>query len=94
VVAGRSVDIPVTVADGRGSGAGWTLKLTSGAPVAITGITARCAAGSTCTLPQLVGSDGVLRALPDTGMGVMQLVVTVAPLRSGGASAPLAFSVS
>jgi hypothetical protein len=36
----------------------------------------------------------LLRAARDSGMGVIQLVVSVAPLRSGSASVPLAFSVS
>ena len=44
-------DVPLTLADGRGSGAGWTLKVRSSKPVHVVGITARCAAGSTCTLP-------------------------------------------
>src|SRR5437763_15593907 len=45
------VQVPVTVADGRGSGAGWTLKISSSDPVRVVAITARCAANSTCTLP-------------------------------------------
>jgi hypothetical protein len=90
-VAGHSVQVPLTIADARGTGAGWTLKLA--APVTITNITARCAPGSTCTLPTATGA-GLLQAAHDTGMGVIQLVVTVAPLRSGSASVPLAFSVT
>ena len=43
--------VPLTVADGRGSGGGWTLEVRSSKPVRVAGITARCAAGSTCTLP-------------------------------------------
>src|SRR5436309_8566782 len=43
--------VPVTIADGRGSGAGWTLKVNAAKPVRVVGITARCAANSTCTLP-------------------------------------------
>ena len=93
-VAGRAVEVPLTVADARGNGAGWTLKLTSGSPVTITGITARCAPGSTCTLPQAAVGGGILHAATDTGMGVMHLVVTVAPLRSGSDSVPLTFAVS
>ena len=46
----------------------------------MTSITARCAANSTCTLPTAVGTPSggvVLRAATGTGMGVMNLVVTV-----------------
>jgi hypothetical protein len=93
-VAGHSVQVPLTIADARGTGAGWTLALDASAPVTITGITARCAAGSTCTLPKTADAAGILQAARDSGMGVIQLVITVAPLRPGSASAPLAFSVS
>jgi hypothetical protein len=74
-----TVQVPVTVADGRGNGKGWTLR--SSVPVSVVSITARCAATSTCTLPAAAGSPAgrtVLRAAPGTGMGVMQLVVTLA----------------
>ena len=92
-VAGHAVQVPLTIADARGTGAGWTLKLNVSSPVTITDITARCAPGSTCTLPKATGA-GLLQAAHDSGMGVIQLVVTVAPLRSGSASLPLAFSVA
>ena len=42
-----TVQVPVTIADGRGNGNGWTLKVTSAKPVSVVGITARCAANST-----------------------------------------------
>ena len=93
-VAGHSVQVPLTIADARGNGAGWTLELDASASVTITGITARCAAGSTCTLPKAADTAGILQAARDSGMGVIQLVVTVAPLHSGSASVPLAFSVA
>jgi hypothetical protein len=93
-VAGHSVQVPLTIADARGTGAGWTLELDVSAPVTITGITAHCAAGSTCTLPKVADAAGILQAARDSGMGVIQLLVTVAPLRSGSASVPLAFSIS
>jgi hypothetical protein len=92
-VAGTT-QVPVTIADGRGSGDGWTLKVNSADPVRVVGITARCAANSTCTLPTAVTTPSgniVLRAARDTGMGVMNLVVTLAP-QSG--STPVSFSVS
>jgi hypothetical protein len=77
--AGRTVQVPVTVADGRGNGKGWTLR--ASAPVTVLAITARCASNSTCTLPAAVGTPAgniVLRAAAGTGMGVMNLVVTLA----------------
>jgi hypothetical protein len=92
----RAVAVPVAVADGRGSGAGWTLKAVSARQLMITSITARCASGSTCTLPRAARAPSgatVLQTAPDTGMGVIQLVVTVARLSSGPA-APIAFAVS
>jgi len=92
-LAGKSVQVPLTVADARGSGAGWTLELDVASPVTITGISARCAAGSTCTLPHVISGAGILHAAADSGMGAIQLVVTVAPLRAGSASVPLAFRV-
>jgi hypothetical protein len=81
VGAGETVQIPVTVADGRGSGTGWTLSFAAGQNLTVTGITARCAANSTCTLPAAAERPGgatVLQAARGTGMGVMHLVVTVA----------------
>jgi hypothetical protein len=93
-VSGRSVQVPLTIADARGTGAGWTLGLDVSAPVTITSITAHCAAGSTCTLPRVADTGGILQAARDSGMGVIHLVVTVAPLHSGSTGVPLAFSVS
>ena len=89
-----TVQVPVTVADGRGSGAGWTLKVTSSDPVRVVAITARCAPNSTCTLPTAASAppgDVVLRAERDSGMGVMNLVVT---LSSSGTATPVSFTVS
>jgi hypothetical protein len=86
--------VPLTLADARGTGVGWTLKLNASTPVTIESITAHCAPNSTCTLPKAAGAAGILQAARDSGMGVIQLVVTVAPLHSGSASVPLAFSVS
>ena len=86
--------VPVTIADGRGSGAGWTLRLNSSKTVTVVGITARCAGNSTCTLPAAAsGSSGVtvLRAARDSGMGVINLVVT---LSAQTGSTPVSFSVS
>lgn len=68
----------VTIADGRGSGAGWTLR--SSEPVVVTGISAHCASSSTCTLPRAVeppSGNVVLHVARDSGMGVMQLEVTL-----------------
>src|ERR1700760_1072543 len=63
-----TVQGPVTIADGRGSGAGWTWKVSSSDPVRVVGITARCAANSTCTLPTAASAPSgnvVLRAARD-----------------------------
>jgi hypothetical protein len=94
--AGQSVQIPVTVADARGTGAGWTLKLASATPVTVTAITARCATNSTCTLPKIssTANSQALQIAPGTGMGVMQLTVTLAPLAAGQAAVPVAFTAS
>jgi hypothetical protein len=92
-VAGTE-QVPVTIADGRGNGNGWTLKVNSASTVRVVGITARCAANSTCTLPTAVSTPSgniVLRAARDSGMGVMNLVVTLA---SQSGSTPVSFSVS
>jgi hypothetical protein len=73
--------VTLTVADGRGTGAGWTLKATSKRPLTVIGIAARCAAGSTCTVPTAAVSPSrgvVLRAARGTGMGVMKIAVTLA----------------
>jgi hypothetical protein len=91
------VQVPVTIADGRGSGKGWTLRLGASRAVTVTSLTARCAAGSTCTLPRAAqGPSGsiVLQAGRDSGMGVLNLVVTVAPLPPGAKPVPITFTVS
>lgn len=84
--------VAVQVADGRGNGKGWTLRLVRTAGLTVTSITARCAARSTCTLPRAVtpAKGAVLRAAPGTGMGVVELVVTVRAAKSATA----AFAVS
>jgi hypothetical protein len=77
---GARVSLPLTIADGRGTGSGWTLKVAGSATASVVSITARCAANSTCTLPTAVGTPSgatVLRAAQGTGMGVMNLVVTL-----------------
>jgi hypothetical protein len=92
-VAGTT-QVPVTIADGRGSGEGWTLRVDAAKPVRVVGIAARCAANSTCTLPTAVSTASgavVLRAARDSGMGVMNLVVTLA---SQSGSTPVSFTVS
>ena len=80
VAPGSQVSVPVTIADGRGNGNGWTLKVAGRSAVSVVSITARCATNSTCTLPSAIGAPSgatVLRAAKGTGMGVMNLVVTV-----------------
>ena len=91
------VQVPVTVADGRGNGIGWTLRVASSRALRVTSIRARCATGSTCTLPTAVSEPSgriILQATRDTGMGVIDLVVTVAALPSGAAPVVLAFTAS
>jgi hypothetical protein len=95
-IATGPVQVPVTVADGRGSGKGWTLRLVSSRPVTVSSLTARCAAGSTCTLPRAArrpSGSVVLEAARHTGMGVMNLVVTVAALPEGAKPVPVTFRV-
>ncbi len=95
--AGKAIQVPLTVADGRGSGAGWTLQLNAQKSVSIMSITARCAADSTCTLPRAIGTangSAILHVAPDSGMGVIDLVVTVAPLGQSAGAVPLSFSVA
>lgn len=80
VQAGATASIPVKVADGRGNGNGWTLRFATGTGLSVTGITARCASNSTCTLPTAAGGPSgstVLQAARDSGMGIVDLVVTV-----------------
>ena len=95
--AAESVRVPVTIADGRGNGKGWSLRVSAARSVTVTGITAECAANSTCRLPTAAASpagDVVLRAARGTGMGVMHLIVTVAPLERGSPATPLSFTIS
>jgi hypothetical protein len=91
------IQVPVTIADGRGSGSGWSLRLLASRKVTVTRITARCAASSTCKLPAETTTpvgNIILRASRDSGMGVMTLLVTVAPLPPGSSPTPLTFTVS
>jgi hypothetical protein len=79
-----STTVSLTVADGRGSGAGWTLRASTAVEVA--GITARCATHSTCTLPTATALPNgriVLSAAKGTGMGVMNVVVTLSAPATG-----------
>lgn len=80
VPAGAQRAISIRVADARGNGRGWTLRLVRPGSLTVTAISARCAHGSTCTLPRGVAAPSgatVLRAARGTGMGVVDLVVTV-----------------
>lgn len=80
LAAGATAAVTVKVADGRGNGKGWTLRFAKATGLSVTSITARCASNSTCTLPAAVAAPSgwtVLRAAHDTGMGIIDLVVTV-----------------
>lgn len=95
-VAGRAVTVTLKVTDARGTGGGWTLKLAAAKAVRVSRLVAACAPGSTCTLPASSGigvSPTVLRARPASGMGVLRLTLTLAPLKTG-AAVPVTFSVS
>jgi hypothetical protein len=91
VDATRGAQVQLTIGDGRGSGAGWTLHASQA--VTVSSITARCATNSTCTLPRPATSPSgtvVLTAARGTGMGIVELVVTLRP----SAARAVTFSVS
>ena len=91
--AGSTVRVAVKVADGRGNGKGWTLRFAGATGLQVVGITATCAAHSTSTLPRLAAGPGgsrVLEAAHGTGMGVVDLVVTV----RASAASRISFSVA
>jgi hypothetical protein len=81
--------VRLRVVDARGTGAGWKLRVAprSGRLV-VTSVRVSCAAGSTCTLPRTavsypVALDSaqratVLDAAPRTGMGAIEVELTVA----------------
>jgi hypothetical protein len=95
--AGAPVHVVLRVTDARGTGAGWTLRLRSARAVGVSRIVAGCARDSTCTLPAAAptGARGaVLRAARASGMGVVRLVVTLAPLPAGTPRTPVSFVVS
>jgi hypothetical protein len=78
--AGATMSLKVRVADARGTGAGWTLRFAHGKGLTVTAITARCGSRSTCTLPAAAAKPSgktVFRAAKATGMGLIDLVVTV-----------------
>jgi hypothetical protein len=90
--------ILVTITDARGSGAGWRLDLrasTGGA--AIVAVDTRCGQKSTCTLPQsptgipmALGAGHrttVLDAPKGTGMGRIDVALTVATSTTSGSQA-------
>ncbi len=94
--ASAAKSVTVTVTDARGSGAGWSLRLITTKPVAVTRVTARCAVRSTCTLPRAVGLGPrplVLRSQAGSGMGSIRLTVTLARL-TAGPPVPVMFAVS
>jgi len=72
---GGSVQVAVTVVDARGSGAGWQLRLAGGGT--ITRLSARCAHGSTCTLPKGAIDGATFKAAARSGMGAVELTATV-----------------
>ena len=113
-----SYTIPVTVTDATGSGDGWTLRLQnndattsqSTGTLNVTGLVARCAVDSTCSLPEntvsysnpiAIGADAnpIVTASRNTGMGMIALDVTVSAVVPVGYtlnaySGALAFALS
>jgi hypothetical protein len=78
--AGTGPTRHLTLTDARGNGHGWRLVGSSRAALKVTSVTVRCVA--TCTLPRTLtsypvtlagGSQTVLEALPETGMGQMRV---------------------
>ena len=91
IAPGVPVQVPLTIADGRGNGNGWTLRTSTA--VAVSAITVRCAPSSTCTLPRVISAPSgklVLTAAKATGMGIMNIVVTL----SAAQRAALSFTIS
>lgn len=89
--AGTTAQVPLTIADARGNGNGWTLK--ASVPVTVSSITVSCASNSTCTLPKVVSQPSgnvVLSAAKGTGMGIMKVVVTL----SAPSQTAVSFAVS
>jgi hypothetical protein len=91
--------IVVTVTDARATGEGWMLSATPqlrrARATVVAAATIRCAAGSTCTLPQTnarypfvlatTGSTPILAAARRSGMGAVSVTVRfAAPLRETG----------
>jgi hypothetical protein len=93
--AAGTTRVRVTVADARGNGRGWTLGVVAARPVAVVAVSAQCAAGSTCTLPTAVRprSGVALQAARGTGMGVVELVVTLGKLPAGSPPTAVHFTL-
>lgn len=81
--------LAVTVVDARGTGQGWTLHLVGRGAPTVTRIAMRCASRSTCTLPHAAATATGFAAAPGSGMGAIELVVTVA-----GGRGPLGVTVT
>jgi len=83
--------VSVALADARSNAAGWTLRASR--QVTVRSIRAHCAANSTCTLPKATRAPKgavVLAAAKGTGMGIVELDVTLEP----SAPAGITFAVS
>lgn len=95
-VVGKAVTVKFTVVDARGTGAGWSLQVSSPRAVTVSKLVVSCAPSSTCTLPAASGlarQPLLLRARQASGMGVFTVVATLAPLKTGP-SAPVRFLVA
>ena len=87
-----ATSVRLRVVDARGTGAGWSLRLAArSGRLVVTSVRVSCAAGSTCTLPRTAVSypvtlggtqrTRVLDAAPRTGMGAIEVELTVANAR-------------
>jgi hypothetical protein len=98
VTSSSAVSVRVVVVDATGSGRGWTLRAVAARPVSVASVVGRCMPRSTCTLPRpaeaAAGGGVVLRAARGTGMGRIELTVTIAALPPGSPPTAVGFSVS
>jgi hypothetical protein len=92
-----AVGVRVVVVDATGSGRGWTLRAVAARPVRVVTVIGRCMPRSTCALPRPAeAAEGgvVLRAARGTGMGQIELTVTIGALPHGSPPTAVGFRVS
>ena len=98
----------MSVSDETGSGSGWNLALAGALPSStamLTRVTVACASNSTCSLPQssvtypvmMQGTNSVLSAGANSGMGTIDITATVAvttPVSANASSSALSLMIS